>query len=137
MQSEKRLLLDEEGGVTYNISISENSTYIILEITGDITRQNAMQKNVKVHKFGREHGIKKYLVDLTNSRNKDTIINNYQFAYKDIQNTPDFDKTAIVAFVVAPEDNSHDFIETVARNNGLNITIFRDKGKAIEFLNSK
>ena len=117
------------------ISLSDDSTYIILEITGEINRQCAMQYNLEAHKLGKERGIRKYLVDLTNARNVDTVLNNYQFAYKDMKHTEGIDVTAIVAAVVAPEDHSHDFIETAFRNSGLNLTLFRDKQNAIDYLN--
>jgi hypothetical protein len=121
----------------FRISLSDDSSYIILEVTGEITRQNAMQHNLEAHKLGREKGIKKYLVDCTNARNVDSVLNNYQFAYSDMRHTEGIDITAIVAAVVAPEDHSHDFIETAARNSGLNLTLFRNKQKAVEFLKSQ
>jgi len=123
--------------VSERISLSDDSTYVILEIRGEINRQKALQYNLEAHKLGKEHGIRKYLVDLTNARNVDTVLNNYQFAYKDMKHTEGIDVTAIVAAVVAPEDHSHDFIETAFRNSGLNLTLFRDKQKAIDYLNSR
>ena len=119
------------------LSLSDDLSYIILEITGEINRQNAMQYNLEAHKLGKEQGIRKYLVDLTNSRNTETVLNNYQFAYGDMKHTEGIDTTAIVAAVVAPDDHSHDFIETAFRNSGLNMTLFRNKQKAIDYLNSK
>jgi hypothetical protein len=119
------------------LSLSDDSSYIILEVTGDINRQNAMQYNLEAHKMGREQGIRKYLVDLTNARNTETVLNNYQFAYADMKHTEGIDISAIVATVVNPEDHSHDFIETAFKNSGLNLTLFRDKQKAIDYLNSR
>ncbi len=118
------------------ISLSDDSSYIILELTGEITRKSIMSHNIEAHKLGKEKGIKKYLVDCTNARNVESVYNNYQFAYHDMRHTEGIDITAIVAAVVAPEDNSHDFLETAARNSGLNLTLFRNKQKAIEFLKS-
>jgi hypothetical protein len=116
------------------ISLSDDSSYIILEVTGEITGESIMPHNIKAHELGREKGIKKYLVDCTNARNMETVLNNYQFAYHDMRHTEGIDVTAIVAAVVAPEDHSHDFLETAAKNSGLNLTLFRDRQKAIEFL---
>jgi hypothetical protein len=123
--------------MSHLISLSDDSTYIILEVRGEITRQTAMQYNLEANKFGKEKGIRKYLVDCINARNTDTVLNNYQFAYNDMRHTPDIDITAIVALAVSPEDHSHDFVETTARNSGLNVTLFRDKQKAIEFLKAQ
>jgi len=117
--------------------LSDDSSYIILEVTGEITRESAIKGSIDAHKFGKEKGIKKYLVDCTNSRNVDSVFNNYQFAYHDMKHTEGIDATSIIVIVVSPEDHSHDFVETAARNNGLNFTLFRDRQKAIEFLKSQ
>lgn len=42
--------------------------------------------------------------------------------------------TARVAAVVSPEDHSHDFFETSARNNGMDFTLFRNREHAIRHL---
>jgi hypothetical protein len=73
-------------------------------------------------------------VDATEARNVETAVANYQFAYQDMAQTPGLDPDAIAAFVVSPEDHSHDFIETVLRNSGQSATLFRDRKQAIRFL---
>jgi hypothetical protein len=50
--------------------------------------------------------------------------------------TPEIDKTALVAVLVRPDDHSHDFVETVARNSGLRVTLFRDRERAEDHLRS-
>jgi hypothetical protein len=40
----------------------------------------------------------------------------------------------MVALLVDPEDHSHDFVETVGRNAGLNVTLFRDRDAAKQYL---
>ncbi len=119
------------------ISLSDDSSYIILEVTGEITRESALTDNIDAQKLGKEKGLRKYLVDCTNARNVDSVFNNYQFSYYDMRHTPGIDITMIVAVLVSPEDHSHDFVETAARNSGLNFTLFRDREKAIEFLKSQ
>ncbi len=101
--------------------------YIYMKVTGEVDRHSAMINNIQAHRIGKELGIKKYLVDLTEARNTESISDNYQFAYNDMQGTPDIDRSAMVAILVSPEDHSHDFVETVSRNAGLNITLFSDR----------
>jgi hypothetical protein len=48
--------------------------------------------------------------------------------------TPGIDTEARVAVVIAKGDHSHDFIETVARNSGLNVKLFTEWDRAISFL---
>jgi len=118
----------------YTISPSEDEKYIILKVQGEINRKDAMVQNLEAHALGKEKGINRYLVDVTEAKNTDSITNNYEFAYTDIKKTESIDKTAHVAILVSPEDHSHDFIETVARNSGLNVTIFNDPELARQHL---
>jgi len=96
-----------------------------------------MRQNREGHSLGKELGINRYLVDTTGARNTDTIKDSYDFAYADMRNTNDIDKTAVVALLVSPVDHSHDFIETVARNTGLNVTQFTERRLAGSFLGNE
>lgn len=71
---------------------------------------------------------------MTESRNVDTISRIYEFAYEDMKTPEGIDKNARVALLVSPEDHSHDFVETVARNTGMDVTLFRDREAAINHL---
>jgi heme oxygenase len=121
----------------HRIYLSDDSTYVILEQSGKVARKLQLKYNIEAHKIGKEHHIKKYLMDVIHARNTESNIENYQFTYEDLRRANEIDKTAIVALVVDPEDHSHDFIETLSINSGLNVTLFRDKAKAIEFLKNK
>lgn len=120
--------------MAHDISLSANKRFIILKVTGEIDRNYALEINKEVHRLGKSLGINRYLVDLTEAVNTDSMIDQYDFAYKDMQQSEELDKLAIVATLVSPHDHSHDFIETVARNSGLNVTLFRDREQAIAFL---
>ena len=90
--------------------------------------------NLQAHALGKKLGINRYLVDVTEARNVDNTFEKYNFAYKDMKQEPAIDKAARVAILVSPGDHSHDFIETVTRNIGLDVTLFTDRQKAIEYL---
>jgi len=119
---------------SYTISLSDDESYIILKILGKQTAELAMKQNLEAHAFGDELGIGRYLVDATEAVNVDSTLENYSFAYTDMQTPTGINKAAIVALLVSPNDHSHDFIETVSRNVGLNVTIFRDRELAIHHL---
>ncbi len=119
---------------SYTISLSDDESYIILKILGKQTAELAMKQNLEAHAFGDELGIGRYLVDATEAVNVDSTLENYSFAYTDMQTPTGINKAAIVALLVSPDDHSHDFIETVSRNVGLNVTIFRDRELAIHHL---
>ncbi len=116
------------------IEVSEDGKYIIQTVSGKINRITSMQYNIDTHKMGHSLGIKIFLVDVTLAVNEDTSFEKYEFAYEDMQTSPEIMLDAKVATLVNPQDHSHDFIETVSRNSGLNVTIFRDRQKAIAYL---
>ncbi|MGD8588874.1 MAG: hypothetical protein PVG22_08605 [Chromatiales bacterium] len=120
----------------YEICPSADDVYITLVVKGEITRKVAMQQNLQAHALGKRLGIDRYLVDMTEARNTDTTLDQYQFAYKDMQETPGIDTNARVAVVIAEGDHSHDFIETVAINAGLNVKLFTERDQAIAFLHA-
>lgn len=119
--------------MSYTITPSSDRTYIFLKVVGEITRESAMEQNIKAHALGKKLGINKFLVDMTESRNTDSVIDNYKFAYDDMT-TPDIDPSARVAAVISPDDNSHDFVVTAMMNSGLNIAMFNDIESAKKFL---
>lgn len=120
--------------MSHSITVSPDSKYIILKVIGNIDRQTGMVYNLEAHKIGKLHGINRYLSDFTECRNTDSVINNYSFAYDDMNTNEEIDVTAVVAVVVSKDDHSHDFIETVTQNSGLNLTLFHSKQAAIDYL---
>lgn len=107
--------------------------YILVKLTGQITRERAAELNRKAHALGMEVGIHNYLVDATNARNVDSTADNYQFAYSDMR-SEGVDRRAHVSLLVSPNDHSHDFVELVAKNAGLDVTLFRDRRAAMRHL---
>ena len=70
-------------------------------------------------------------------KNTDSILGSFEFAYSDMINTEEIDKNPRGAILVSPFDHSHDFIETVLINAGLNVKLFRDPDLAKSFLINK
>jgi hypothetical protein len=115
-------------------TVSLDGKYIIQEIVGEINAEIALGFNRETHALGHRLGINRYLSDLTECRNTDSIIGNYDFAYSDMPADPGIDRFARVAVLIAPEDHSHDFVETACKNAGLDVTLFRDRDEAIRHL---
>lgn len=118
----------------YTVTQSTDGTFIVLKVIGDITRKIALQLNIEAHALGRQLKINRYLVDVTESRNTDTVLENYEFSYSDMRKTEAIDKCARVATLVSANDDSHDFVMTTARNAGLNVRLFNDMEQAKQFL---
>ena len=119
--------------MTYSIEIIKDERYILITVHGKINREAATAINAEAHALGKSNGINKYLEDLRDARNDDTVSNNYKFAYQDMK-IETFDRFARVAILVDSNDHSHDFIETVSKNAGFFLSLFTDQKEAIKYL---
>ncbi|MDX9992035.1 MAG: hypothetical protein RBS68_08280 [Anaerolineales bacterium] len=112
------------------VRISEDGKYILLKATGNISRVQVIEYFIEAHSLGRQQGLDRYLVDFTECRNTDTVLRNYTLAYQDMKD-PRINQSARTALLVSPHDHSHDFIETLLRNSGSDVTLFHDRELAI------
>jgi hypothetical protein len=115
------------------VAVSEDRHHVLIKITGTINRRSAVEYDQRAHALGRESNIRRYFMDLTECVNVDPAADAFEFAYHDMRADP-FDPRARVTALVAPDDHSHDFIETVCRNAGHNVTLFRDRAEALRHL---
>ena len=120
--------------MSYTISPSEDGKYIVLKYFGDVSRKLSIERVIEAHALGEKLGINSYLVDLTEARNIDSIPDLYTYAYEDTKIASGFNLNARVALLADPDDHSHDFVETVLRNAGHNVVLFRDRESAIKHL---
>lgn len=123
-----------EGKHTNSVVSAANGVYIVVTASGDYTQERALQNTIAAHALGGKLGINRYLVDLTEARNVETILTNYEYAKKRMWDVPEIDKRALVALLASPADDSHDFAETVARNAGLRVRLFKDRAEAEAYL---
>ena len=118
----------------YTITPSNDGMFIILKVKGNITRKTALQMNLEAHALGRQLKIRRYFVDVTESKNTDKPLEDYELANSDMRQTEGIDKQAWVAALVRPDDHSHDFMETVSKNAGLHLKLFTDPDEAKRYL---
>ena len=88
---------------------------------------------VESRTLGNNEGIHNYLVDSTEARNVDSVTGQREFAYSDIKKIELAKATDIVACLVDPGDDSHNFVETVTNNAGLIFKLFTKIEDAIQF----
>ncbi len=119
--------------MSHNISVAPCKKFITVKVTGPVTRETSMQFNLEAHALGKELGIHSYLVDLTESRNTDTVASNFRWANEDMR-TEGIDRFARAALVVDPEDHSHDFVVVAGQNAGINLSLFTDRSLAERYL---
>ena len=120
--------------MSYTIKPSEDRQYIVLKHWGEINGELAMKRILETRRLGAKLGITRHFVDLTEAMNVDSVTKTYKYAYKDMKTPPGINQNVRVAMLVNPEDHSHDFVETVLRNSGQNVTLFRDRELAIQHL---
>jgi len=118
----------------YTITLSSDRKFIVENIKGVISREIAMHVNLEAHALGKRLGITRYLIDVTEARNIDKNMDTYEFAYEDMRQAAGIDMFARVAILVSLGDHSHDFVETVLRNAGLNVRLFTNLDEATRYL---
>ena len=119
------------------IRLSDDASYVELVRRGTFARRDVMDDNLAAHALGRAHGVRCYLVDHTEARSVDSLVDQYDFAYHDMRRTEGLDPGARIAVLIAAGDRSHDFIETVCRNAGFEVRLFTDREAALRFLRGK
>lgn len=119
--------------MNYEIKLSDSGKYFIVSVNSDMTRELAEQVGLEATHLARKNNINLFLYDLRNSINRESVNSNYIFAKQDINRIqPDYANK--IAMLASPNDQSHNFVETVLRNAGHNVLLFRDKEKALEWL---
>jgi hypothetical protein len=123
--------------VEISITVSEDKKYILITGKGEITLggPNALlQPLIEAHTLAKKLEIRNTLVDVTEARNALGIFHTYDIVNHQIPQEPAIDRHMRIALLVSPDDHSHDFTETIARNAGFNLTVYRDRGQALAAL---
>jgi isopentenyldiphosphate isomerase len=115
------------------IKISDNGKYIIVRVKENMTRTLAERLGLEAVQLGNTKNITRFLYDLRDSRNTETINANYIFAKQDMKRIEPNPEN-MIAMLTSPNDRSHDFIETVLRNAGYTVKLFIDEAEAIAWL---
>lgn len=117
----------------YTVSLSRDKRYVIVFVDGPMTTELALIVGKEATAFATEFNISAYLYDLRKSRNVQNSLRNYEFGYKDMESAG-LNKSGQIALLTDSEDQSHDFIETIMKNNGYNVRIFKNEEEAISWL---
>jgi hypothetical protein len=120
--------------MSYKIYLSEDGKYVVTKHWGELTSELVLKRTLEAHRFGDELGVTRHLMDVTEATNIDSVTKTYKFAYNDVREFPEFNFNVRVAVLVSPGDHTHDFAETVTRNAGQDVTLFRDRALAVKHL---
>jgi len=119
--------------MNYTITISDNGKYLICRVTGEITVDIAREFTKELYRLSRNLKIKRFLNDVRGASNALSTLQNYDFAYKDMEEM-NLQRDACSAILVGPADRTHDFVGTVIQNAGYNVRIFHEEGAAVAWL---
>ena len=119
----------------YMISIAENRNYIIIKYFVPMTTEVALKSGPELERCATENGINRFLFDMWESPNIQSVTDNYYYANQDIQ-TFGFPRHSVSAFLIEPSDHSHDFITTALKNAGYTVDKFSTKDEAVKWLNA-
>ncbi len=124
-----------EQKMDYKISIAENRNYIIIKYYVPMTTEVSLKSGPELIRRATENDIRRFLFDMRESQNIQSVTDNYYFANQHIQ-TFDFPRRSRSAFLMQPSDNSHDFITTAFMNAGYAVDKFVNEDEAVKWLNS-
>ncbi len=127
-------MLFKGGDMSYTIAPSKNGKYIVCQVSGLMTREVSLAFTKELDRLSRELHIKRFLTDVREAKNVLSVLENYDYAYKDMQDM-NLQRDVRVAILVAPADESHSFALTVSRNVGYDVRAFHDEKAAIGWLN--
>ena len=118
--------------MTYAVYSIADDEYILLEYTGEVTREE--------HETGRrhaiqkltEHGWRRLLVDARRIAAQMSVVDDFEFTVDNVAIHPPLVNIAVVHR--SDEAERFRFIEDVAVNRGLNLKVFTDSDEAIDWL---
>ena len=119
----------------YRITVDGNRRIITIHYLVPMTTAIALESGPELMRVANENNIRKFLFDMRESTNIQSVAHNYFFANKDIQ-TFSFPRNSISAFLVHPSDHSHDFVTTAFMNAGYQVAKFVNEEEALQWLDS-
>jgi len=120
----------------YELKVSNGGNYLIVTHKGNVTGEIALKAVLESHTLAREHGILCILVDAIEARYFESKMEKYYATVYERFKNQQIDRRTCVALLVDPDDYSHDSMETLMRIIGHNVTLFRNREKAIKHLKS-
>lgn len=117
----------------FNVALSDNGKYIRCVVTGEIAAMNSEKFSSEMDTLSSSSECKKTLIDVRNAKNVSSNLDNYEFAYHDI-NHIGLQRDLRTAILASPEDQSHNFVKMVLLNAGYCVQLFYDEKKTITCL---
>jgi len=120
----------------FEVTSCEADRYIRITAWEPFVEEEAMQAAREALALGARLGVRVFLYDARQSPNMKSILTNYRVAYHELR-ALDIDPGASAAILVSPDDHSYDVVETLCRNAGYNIRLFRKEGAAVFWIKER
>ena len=117
----------------YEVTLSNDDKYILVRVDRPMNNALGVECGRAATALGKAHGVNRFLFDLRGAPNIETVLPNYEFAYKGLESFG-FPKDSRSVLLTDADDRSHDFMETVFVNAGYTVRIFSDESAAIAWL---
>lgn len=117
----------------FNLTLAENRSYAILTNHRDVSLLAARERQRAMQAFAAAHDVWRFLIDTREKRFTGGIMGLYTFG-RDTLSNEGFDIRWKVALVTSPNDDSHDFLETVCQNVGHRVMVFNNYDEATTWL---
>ena len=125
---------DPSNNSEYQIALSDDGSYMRLTFLVDITNEIVDRSHIEMSRLSEETGVLKHLIDSSRVQAAQSATDMYMLIHKELSVSPVF-RTFKIAIVTHPNDDSHDFIETLFFNSGVNGKLFKNEDEALVWLN--
>ena len=116
----------------YDVAYVEDADYVAGTLTGDISQQELTAARVEINAQLTAHNCKRLLVDATTVSRTLSIFDDFEFT---AQHQTELPLGTSHAVVIRPEHQEHmQFVEIVAQNRCVNLRLFMDRDRAIQWL---
>jgi hypothetical protein len=118
----------------YAVSYTETADIISVSAKGHLTSEKIIEVDAQVIKMATEKNCKRVLCDYTETRFVESILRIYE--NPDRKRAIGFPDTIRLATIYATDEREHLFWETVCRNRGFDVRVFKKRDEASEWLQS-
>lgn len=117
----------------FELCLSPDGSHAIMNNYADVTHASAIVRQRAMQAFSDEHKVTRFLIDTRGKQWLGGPIELYTFVRTTLP-AENYNRQWRVALVTSPEDNSHDFLETLSANVGYHVMVFKSFEKAHDWL---
>jgi hypothetical protein len=119
--------------MNYDITISKDEAYVLVNVTQNFTKLIAEQFMKDATELGEKNGIRKMLIDMRGISSLSSVLDKYTYAYKDGKKVG-LTHVWQIALLVDQMDEDVRFMETVMKNAGFNCRLFDNQEQTVVWL---